>query len=96
MPSYRVDTPQRCYSAIVERGAIAQAARHIPPKTGKVFVVTTEDVWRHAGAPLARALEGLPYEILHLPGGEDHKRLAPRGTTGRRDGARAAATAPAW
>ena len=77
MPSYRVDTPQRCYSAIVERGAIAQTARHIPPKTGKVFVVTTEDVWRHAGAPLANALEGVPYEILHLPGGEDHKRLAP-------------------
>src|SRR4051794_24682686 len=77
MPSYRVETPQRSYSAIVERGAIAQAAQYIPAKTGKVFVVTTEDVWRHAGAALQRALSGANYEILHLPGGEDNKRLAP-------------------
>jgi 3-dehydroquinate synthase len=77
MPTYRVETPQRCYSAIVERGAIAQAAQHIPPKTGKVFVVTTEDVWRHAGAPLASALSGVNHEVLNLPGGESQKRLAP-------------------
>jgi len=77
MPSYRVETPQRCYSAIVERGVIAQAAKHIPPKTGMVFVVSTEDVWRHAGGSLQAALAGVPHEVLHLPGGEDHKRLAP-------------------
>jgi 3-dehydroquinate synthase len=77
MPSYRVETPQRSYSAIVERGAIAQAAQYIPARTGKVFVVTTEDVWRHAGGPLQRALAGVDCEILHLPGGEDNKRLAP-------------------
>jgi 3-dehydroquinate synthase len=77
MPSYRVETPQRCYSAIVERGAIMQAASYIPPKTGKVFVVTTEDVWHHAGAPLSAALARVPHEILYLPGGEDNKRLAP-------------------
>jgi 3-dehydroquinate synthase len=77
MPSYLVETPQRCYSAIVERGAIGEAAKYIPPKTGKVFVVTTADVWKHAGAPLAAALKGVPYEILNLPGGEDQKRLAP-------------------
>jgi 3-dehydroquinate synthase len=61
----------------VERGAIAQAAQHIPPRTGKVFVVTTEDVWHHAGGSLASALAGVPHEILHLPGGESQKRLAP-------------------
>ncbi|HXA51937.1 MAG TPA: 3-dehydroquinate synthase [Candidatus Acidoferrum sp.] len=77
MPSYRVETPQRCYLAIVERGAIMQAASFIPPKTGKVFVVTTRDVWHHAGAPLAAALAQVPHEILYLPGGEDQKRLAP-------------------
>ena len=77
MPTYRVETPQRCYSAIVERGVIAQAAGYIPPKTGKVFVVTTEDVWRHAGGALESGLAGVPYDVLHLPGGEDHKRLAP-------------------
>src|SRR5438876_378097 len=77
MPSYRVETPQRSYSAVVERGVIARTAEYIPPKTGKIFVVTTEDVWRHAGASLAAGLAGVPFEILHLPGGEDHKRLAP-------------------
>jgi 3-dehydroquinate synthase len=77
MPTYRVETPQRSYPAIVERGVIAQTAQYIPPKCGKVFVVTTEDVWRHAGGPLERALSGRAFEILHLPGGEDNKRLAP-------------------
>jgi 3-dehydroquinate synthase len=77
MPSYRVETPQRCYSAVVERGAIAHAARHIPAKTGKVFVVTTEDVWRHAGGTLEAGLAEVPHEVLYLPGGEDQKRLAP-------------------
>jgi 3-dehydroquinate synthase len=72
-----VETPQQSYSAIVERGVIGQAARFIPPKTGKVFVVTTTDVWKHAGAHLEGALAGVPYEVLYLPGGEDQKRLAP-------------------
>jgi 3-dehydroquinate synthase len=77
MPTYRVETPQRCYSAIVERGCIGHVARHIPPKTGKIFVVTTEDVWRHAGAALEGGLAGIDHEVLNLPGGEDQKRLAP-------------------
>src|ERR1051326_7857380 len=77
MPGYRVETPQRCYPVIVERGAIGQAARHIPQKTGKVFVVTTEDVWRHVGDALAAGLAGVAHDVLHLPGGEDQKRLMP-------------------
>jgi 3-dehydroquinate synthase len=77
MPSFRVETPQHCYSAIVERGAIGQVAQHLPPKAGKVFVVTTADVWKHAGEALSRALADRSHEILHLPGGEDQKRLAP-------------------
>jgi 3-dehydroquinate synthase len=76
MPTFQVETPQRCYDAIVERGVIGRAAQFIPPKTGKVFVVTTEDVWFHASAPLAAGLAGVSYELLHLPGGEEHKRLA--------------------
>jgi 3-dehydroquinate synthase len=76
MPTYQVVTPQRCYAAIVERGEIGRAAQYIPPKTGKIFVVTTEDVWRHAGPQLAAGLAGISYDVLHLPGGEDQKRLA--------------------
>jgi 3-dehydroquinate synthase len=77
MPTFRVDTPQRSYSIFVERGILAQAGQHIPAKTGKVFVVSTEDVWRHQGRALSEGLAGVPHEILHLPGGEDQKRLAP-------------------
>src|SRR3954469_19401823 len=77
MPSFRLETPQRCYSAIVERGVIGQAAKHIPAKAGKVFVVTTADVWKHQGAALSAGLAGVAHEVLELPGGEEHKRLAP-------------------
>jgi len=77
MPSFRVETPQRCYSAIVERGAIGEAAKHVPASAGKVFVVSTPDVWQHQGAALSRGLEGIHYETLFLPGGEERKRLEP-------------------
>ncbi len=76
MPSYRVDTPQRSYSAVVERGVIARAAEFLPPKV-KIFVVTTEDVWRHQGCAIAQALAARPHDVLFLPGGEDHKRISP-------------------
>jgi 3-dehydroquinate synthase len=77
MPSYRVETPGHCYSAIVERGAAGRVPEFLPAKHGKVFVVSTEDVWRHQGARLAESLKGVPHDILHLPVGEENKRLAP-------------------
>jgi 3-dehydroquinate synthase len=77
MPSFRVETPQRSYSAIVERGLISQTAEFIPPKAGKVFVVSTRDVWRHVGTTMSAGLAGIAHEVLYLPGGEDRKRLAP-------------------
>jgi 3-dehydroquinate synthase len=77
MPSFSVETPQHCYSAVVERGVIGHLAQYIPSKAGKLFVVSTEDVWRHQGEALERGLAGVAYEVLHLPGGEEHKRLAP-------------------
>ncbi|HWD00520.1 MAG TPA: 3-dehydroquinate synthase [Candidatus Sulfopaludibacter sp.] len=77
MATYRVVTPQGTYEAIVERGAAGWAARHLPAKHGKVFVVSTRDVWQHKGAVIAEALAGVPFETLYLPGGEDQKRLAP-------------------
>jgi 3-dehydroquinate synthase len=74
MPSFEIQTPQHSYRAIVERGILARVAEYIPAKAGKIFVVTTEDVWRHQG----KALElGVPHEVLFLPGGEAHKRLGP-------------------
>jgi 3-dehydroquinate synthase len=75
MPSFPVKTPQREYCAIVERGLLARAAQHIPKGSGKVFVVTDREVWRHHGEELARGLKGVAHQVLFLPGGEERKRL---------------------
>ncbi|HUP03950.1 MAG TPA: 3-dehydroquinate synthase [Bryobacteraceae bacterium] len=77
MPCFRVETPHGSYSAIVERGILRRVAGRVPPNRGKVFVISSEDVWRHQGEALARGLEGVPYERIFLPGGEENKRLAP-------------------
>jgi 3-dehydroquinate synthase len=77
MPTFRVETAQHSYAAIVERGLVAKAAGHVPTKAGRVFVVSTEDVWRHQGPALVDGLAGVPHELLFLPGGEERKRLAP-------------------
>src|SRR2546427_12759786 len=74
MPSFEVKTPQHNYSAVVERGILGRVADYLPAKAGKVFVVTTEDVWRHQGQMLGT---GRPHDTLFLPGGETQKRLAP-------------------
>jgi 3-dehydroquinate synthase len=76
MPSFRVDTPQRVYDAIVERGCIARIPEFLPPKCGKVFVVTTEDVWGFHGARVGRALGEHLHQVLYFPGGEPRKRMS--------------------
>lgn len=76
MPSFPIKTPQRDYCAVVERGILARVPQYIPARSGKVFVVTTEDVWHHQGGRFARGLSAVPHEVIHLPGGEDRKRLA--------------------
>ena len=77
MAQFRIETPQHVYSAIVERGLLGRVCEYLPAKRGKVFVISTGDVWRHQGAALERGLAGTPHERLNLPGGEDTKRLAP-------------------
>ncbi len=64
---------------VVERGAIQQVAQSFPPKAGKVFVVTTRDLWAIHGAKLEQALEGggRRAEVLFFPGNEVNKRLEP-------------------
>src|SRR4051794_14421508 len=74
MPWFEVKTPQRNYRAIVERGILSRVGEHLPANCGKVFVVTTQDVWQHQGAALNA---GGSHEVLYLPGGEAQKRLAP-------------------
>jgi 3-dehydroquinate synthase len=74
MPSFEVKTPQQTYRAIVERGILGRVADYLPAKAGKVFVVSTGDVWRHQGQNLQL---GRAHDTLFLPGGETQKRLAP-------------------
>ena len=70
MLSFRVETPQRAYDAIVERGVLRRAAEFLPKGAGKVFVVTNEEVWKLHGRAFSN------YEPLFLPAGEPHKRLS--------------------
>jgi 3-dehydroquinate synthase len=76
MPSFRVETPQRVYDAVVERGVLSRAAEWIPKSAGKLFVVTTRDVWDLHGRRLSEALAGRPHAVLFFPGGEERKRIA--------------------
>ena len=77
MPAFRVATAARSYDAIVENGIARRAAAYLPAGAGKLFVVSTEDVFQHVGGAMREALHTVPHELLTLPGGEDTKRLAP-------------------
>jgi 3-dehydroquinate synthase len=75
-PPIRVETPQRAYEAIVERGCISRLPEFLPERPGKIFVATTADVWELHGASVRRALAAHAYDVLLFPGGEPRKRLA--------------------
>jgi 3-dehydroquinate synthase len=76
MPSYEVRTAQRNYLAVVERGLLEKAGQYIPEGAGKLFVVTTKDVWSLHGRALEQGLAGRALEAVLFPGGEEWKRLA--------------------
>jgi 3-dehydroquinate synthase len=76
MPGFRVETPQRGYDAIVERGSLERIPGFLPARAGKVFVVTTADVWEFHGGRVEQALAGRPHQVLFFPGGEPRKKMA--------------------
>ncbi len=76
MPVFTVTTPLRSYPVLVERDAASKLRDYIPERAGKVFVVTTVDVWDFHGARLTAALWGISHEVLMFPGGEENKRLS--------------------
>jgi 3-dehydroquinate synthase len=76
MPRFQVSTPQRTYSALVERGGIGRLPEFLPPEAGKTFVVTTRDVWELHGDRVCEAMGDLPFETLFFAGGEENKRIA--------------------
>lgn len=76
MPTFVVQTAREMYPVHVERGILSRVAEHLPSKLGKIFAVTTADVWQLYGAPVRAALEGRPHQVLYFPGGEENKRLS--------------------
>jgi 3-dehydroquinate synthase len=76
MPIFTVKTAQHAYQNVVERGVLRRLGEFIPARTGKIFAVTTEDVWRWHGEKLKGQLAGKSLEVLFFPGGEANKRLS--------------------
>ncbi len=76
MPSFVVATQPRSYPVLVAPGALGALAEHLPRGAGKIFVVTTADVWELHGRRIEAPLAGRAYEVLLFPGGEERKRLA--------------------
>jgi 3-dehydroquinate synthase len=76
--THRLPTPPPVtIDAVIEPALLARAAEFLPAQGG-LFIITTAPVWRHWGATLERALEGRSprRQVLELPDGEPHKRLA--------------------
>jgi 3-dehydroquinate synthase len=67
---FDVITRENRYSCVVGRGVLGSVAKYLPPRAGRVFVATTEDVWRLHGSRL-----NLDAQPLFFPGGEATKRF---------------------
>ncbi|HEX4166191.1 MAG TPA: 3-dehydroquinate synthase [Bryobacteraceae bacterium] len=75
MPAFAVETPQTTYSSVVERGILGHASEYLPKGAGKLFIVTTDDVWRLHQQALDPQLTKQAY-VVFFPGGEANKRLS--------------------
>jgi 3-dehydroquinate synthase len=75
MPAFDVHTQQNSYQSVVERGILGRASVFLPPKAGKLFVVTTEDVWELHGKSLDPQIASRA-SVVFFPGGEPNKRLS--------------------
>lgn len=76
VPRFEVNTGHTVYPVVVERGILSRVSESIPAKAGKVFVVTTQDVWDYHGALVESGLGGREIHKLIFPGGETHKRFS--------------------
>jgi 3-dehydroquinate synthase len=76
MPQFQIATPYSTYAAVVERGVIDRLAGFLPSGHGRIFLVSTRDVWQLYGERVLAALGGRQSETLFFTGGEDNKRLA--------------------
>lgn len=76
MPAFAVHTAHQQYLVTVERGLLARLGEFVPSRAGRIFVITTQDVWALHGGQVARGLASRNHEVLFFPGGEENKRLS--------------------
>src|SRR3954447_18098881 len=76
MPVFEVKTSHCTYPNVIERGSSGRIRDYLPRKHGKLFVLTTDDVWRLHGDLISRQFEPGQFEVLRFEGGENNKRLA--------------------
>src|SRR2546426_276876 len=78
MPRIPVGLPDLSYDVVVERGAVERSAAHLEAIVHgrRLFIVTTEAVWRCQGARLEKGLAGIRFAVLRMPDGEEHKRFS--------------------
>src|SRR5436305_9342444 len=76
MPVFEVKTSHCTYPNVIERGASGRIRDYLPQKHGKLFVLTTDEVWRLHGHVISRQFEPGAFEVLQFEGGENNKRLA--------------------
>jgi 3-dehydroquinate synthase len=75
MPTFDVHTANAAYPSVVERGILRRASEYLPAKAGKLFIVTTQDVWElHEKSLDPRLASGAA--VVFFPGGEPNKRLS--------------------
>jgi 3-dehydroquinate synthase len=75
MPAFEVKTARSTYRCVVEKGMLQRASSYLPEQAGKLFVLTTRDVWDLHRGSLDRAITE-SCTTLFFPGGEQNKRLS--------------------
>jgi 3-dehydroquinate synthase len=76
MPVFEVKTSHCTYPNVIERGVSGRIRQYLPQKHGKLFIITTDDVWRLHGEIISRQFQPGEFEVLRFEGGENNKRLA--------------------
>lgn len=76
MAVFQVSTPQRTYPAVVERGVIECLPKYLPAGHGRIFLISTRDVWQIYGKRIMATIAGRSAEALFFAGGEDNKRFS--------------------
>src|SRR5271154_4078753 len=76
MSRYEVATPLCSYFATVERGVVDRLSEFLPTASGRIFAISTRDVWGLYGKRVSAGLGSRGCEVLFFDGGEGNKRLS--------------------